>query len=63
MSPTLIYFVSGRFNTVMKNIVYKVQTISVLQEIPHEPGFEYPQTFSKFFAKKVDISQSLYRIG
>ncbi len=39
-SSELIYFVSGRLNTMMKNIVYRVHTISELHEIA---GFEKPK--------------------
>ena len=34
-----------------------------INEIAYELGFEYPQSFSKFFKKKVGISPTLFRVA
>jgi AraC-like DNA-binding protein len=34
-----------------------------INEIAYELGFEYPQSFSKFFKKKIGVSPTLYRVG
>ena len=34
-----------------------------INEIAYELGFEYPQSFSKFFKNKVGISPSLFKAG
>jgi hypothetical protein len=35
---------------IMKNLLYKVETISELHEIP---GFEIPQNFSRLFSRSL----------
>lgn len=34
-----------------------------ISEIAYELGFEYPQSFSKFFKKKIGVSPTIYRAG
>jgi len=34
-----------------------------INEIAYELGFEYPQSFSKFFKKKIGVSPTIYRAG
>jgi AraC-like DNA-binding protein len=48
------------------HLLEKAKTILVssdksINEIAYELGFEYPQSFSKFFKKKVGVSPSLFR--
>jgi AraC-like DNA-binding protein len=50
------------------HLLEKAKTILVnsdknINEIAYELGFEYPQSFSKFFKKKVGVSPTLYRAG
>jgi AraC-like DNA-binding protein len=44
-----------------KNIL--ISSDKSINEIAYELGFEYPQSFSKFFKKKVGVSPTIFRVA
>jgi AraC family transcriptional activator of pobA len=44
-----------------KNIL--IGTNQSISEVAYELGFEYPQSFYKFFRKKVGVSPTVFRVA
>ena len=51
------YYLLEKAKTLLAN------TNSTVNEIAYELGFEYPQSFSKLFKKKIGVTPSMFRTG
>jgi AraC-like DNA-binding protein len=62
LKSTVILYMADKYLTIKKVLCFVPLNSNLsINEIAYEPGFEYPQIFSKFFKKKVGVSPTLIR--